>query len=86
MKYEYHITPTLAVLCLRNVVVDGPVIHAEENRVTSWVHVTLPNWERYNSVREAYDQAIDKADHLLRSLERQKGIEIEAIQDGGEGA
>jgi len=72
-KYQYYVTSSFDVLCLRNVVADGPIIDAEEKRTGQWEKVTLANTKLYDSEQVAYSEAIDACDCQLRSLERKKG-------------
>jgi hypothetical protein len=79
---KYAISTDFRVLCLRNIIFDGPFLRAEENRVTSWEPIVLgASTKLYDSIVEAYDRAIDDCDYCLRHLEQQRTTEIENIQD-----
>lgn len=72
MKYEYLVTSSFRVLCVRNVREDGPVIRCEENRVTCWAEVTFPALlRRFEKESDACRYAIDEAETTVRDLTRQ---------------
>lgn len=72
MKYEYLITSSFRVLCVRNIHEDGHVIRCEENRVTCWAEVTFPALlRRFEKESDACRYAIDKAETTVGDLNRQ---------------